>query len=230
MIRELIQSGKHLKTIATDDFRKIRIKTEANITKTVVVRTSVYFLLDVTSRVTQQEAASQGTGNLSEEIKSKTDTLASEIEHVQMERIDFENKQENMKEKIDTLEKEKREHKDEDCGDKLRPFLYHEMGIQQRLEFGNVHRFGKSYRDKPRPIIARFLYFSELAMVKHAGKTLNGTHYGVNQQFPVEIEEKRRKLYPIMKAERRNRSKVVLIRDKLYVNDELVSVANDKAS
>ncbi|CAG2220516.1 unnamed protein product [Mytilus edulis] len=158
-----------------------------------------------------------------------------------------------MKEKIDNLEEDKcmlndklidmqcrsmkynlifsgiEEHRDEDCEDKLRRFIYQDMRIEHRLEFGNVHRFGKSYRNKPRPIIARFLYFSDLDMVKRAGKNLKGTHYGVNQQFPAEIEEKRRKLYPIMKAERKNNSKVVLIRDKLYVNDELVTVSNDEA-
>ncbi|CAG2187613.1 unnamed protein product [Mytilus edulis] len=139
-----------------------------------------------------------------------------------------------MKEKIDNLEEDKcmlndklidmqcrsmkynlifsgiEEHRDEDCEDKLRRFIYQDMRIEHRLEFGNVHRFGKN-------------------MVKRAGKNLKGTHYGVNQQFPAEIEEKRRKLYPIMKAERKNNSKVVLIRDKLYVNDELVTVSNDEA-
>ncbi|CAC5395921.1 unnamed protein product [Mytilus coruscus] len=83
------------------------------------------------------KATSQGTGNLFDEINSKTGTVASEIEHLQMERTGFENRQENTKEKIDTLEKEK-------CRTK-------------------------------------------------------------------------------------NRSKVVRNRDKLYVNDELVSVANDEA-
>ncbi|CAG2208866.1 unnamed protein product [Mytilus edulis] len=210
-------------------------------------------IVDVKSRVTQLEATSHGTGNLFDEIKTKTDKLASDIEHLQRERTDFENRQENMKEKIDNLEEDKcilndklidiqcrsmkynlifsgiEEHRDEDCEDKLRRFIYQNMRIEHRLEFGNVHRFGKSYRNKPRPIIARFLYFSDLDMIKRAGKNLKGTHYGVNQQFPAEIEEKRRKLYPIMKAERKNNSKVVLIRDKLYVNDELVTVSNDEA-
>lgn len=51
MIRGLIQSGKRLKTMATDDCRKIRIKAEANITKTVVVLTSVYFLCMIPGRI-----------------------------------------------------------------------------------------------------------------------------------------------------------------------------------
>ncbi|VDI38254.1 Hypothetical predicted protein [Mytilus galloprovincialis] len=101
-------------------------------------------IVDVKSRVTQLEATSHGTGNLFDEIKTKTDKLASDIEHLQRERTDFENRQENMKEKIDNLEEDKcmlndklidmqcrsmkynlifsgiEEHRDEDCEDKLR--------------------------------------------------------------------------------------------------------------
>ncbi|VDI45966.1 Hypothetical predicted protein [Mytilus galloprovincialis] len=54
-------------------------------------------IVDVKSRVTQLEATSHGTGNLFDEIKAKTDKLASDIEHVQRERTDFESRQENMK-------------------------------------------------------------------------------------------------------------------------------------
>ncbi|CAC5411232.1 ANPEP [Mytilus coruscus] len=85
----------------------------------------------------------------------------------------------------------------------------------------NVHRFGRRSENGTRPIVAKFLYFSDLEMVKKAGKNLKGSDYGVNEQFPPEIEQRRRRLYPIMKEERRKRAKVVLNRDKLYVNDEL---------
>ena len=205
----------------------------------------------VKSRVTQLKATFQGTGNLFDEVKSKTDTLMTEIGKMHKERKEFLERQDTMKEELDTLQRENGklnerlidmqcrsmkynlifsgipESEYEDSEDKLRQFLYYEMGIEQRLEFGNVHRFGKRVRDRPRPIIARFLYFSELDMVKRAGKNLRGTNFGVNEQFPPEIEDKRRKLYPIMKAERKKKSKVVLIRDRLYVNDELVTVPSD---
>ena len=96
------------------------------------------------------------------------------------------------------------------------------MKITKPIEFGNIHRFGKSEKGNPRPIIARFLYYSDLETVKKAGRNLKGTHFGVNEQFPPEIEEKRRKLYPLAKEARKKRSKVVMKRDKLYINDELV--------
>ena len=94
------------------------------------------------------------------------------------------------------------------------------MKIPERIEFGNIHRFGKMNSERPRPIIARFLYYSDLDKAKKAERNLRGTYFGVNEQFPPEIEEKRRKLYPIMKEEKKK--KVVLIRDKRFVNNELV--------
>ena len=96
------------------------------------------------------------------------------------------------------------------------------MKIPERIEFGNIQRFGKKNAERPRPIIARFLYYSDLDKAEKAERNLRGTYFGVNEQFPPEIEERRRKLYPIMKEEKKKKSKVVLIRDKLFVNNELV--------
>jgi hypothetical protein len=36
-----------------------------------------------------------------------------------------------------------------------------EMKIPERIEFGNIHRFAKKNAERPRPIIARFLYYSD---------------------------------------------------------------------
>jgi len=122
------------------------------------------------------------------------------------------------------------ENRGEDCEDKLRSFIYNELNIEKFIEFGNIHRFGKRHEDgRPRPIVARFIYYNDLVMVKSSGRFLKDTPYGINEQFPAEIEERRRRLYPIMKEEKRKRSKVVLVRDKLYVNDELI-VANVSTS
>jgi hypothetical protein len=59
--------------------------------------------------------------------------------------------------------------------------------------------------------------------VKRAGKYLR-----VNEQFPMEIEQRRKQLYPITKEEKQKKSKVVLVRDRLYVNDELLMLDNER--
>ena len=78
------------------------------------------------------------------------------------------------------------------------------------------------YNIPPRPIVARFIYWRDLEMVKKAEKQMKGKLFGVNEQYPSEIEDRRRKLYPIIKEETKKKSKVVLVRDKLYVNNDLV--------
>ena len=69
----------------------------------------------------------------------------------------------------------------------------------------------------PKPIIAKFERFCDREYVRgQAPKSFIGKLYGVREQFPKVIEEKRRKLYPVMKHNRKNKdSKVRLVRDKL---------------
>lgn len=202
-------------------------------------------IVNVKSRVSDLETSSEGTGNLFDEVKSKTCSLEKDIEQLKRNNGDG-NDSQSIKDELRKLESynEKlkgklldmqcrsmkynliftglQEQRDENCEMKIRQFIHNEMKIQKPLEFGNIHRFGKSEPGKPRPIIARFLYYSDLDMVKKAGRNLRGTFYGVNEQFPPEIEEQRRKLYPIAKQARKEKLKVVMKRDKLYINDKLV--------
>ena len=104
----------------------------------------------------------------------------------------------------------------------LKRFLITEMQIDIDIKFDRVHRLGRSsyHQPYPRPIIARFESFKDREYVRAAApKSLVGKRYGVREQFPPEIEQKRKLLYPIAKRARQNRMNTVrLVRDKLYVN------------
>ncbi|KAK3107304.1 hypothetical protein FSP39_011554 [Pinctada imbricata] len=117
----------------------------------------------------------------------------------------------------------------EDTEGVLRDFIYYELGIDSNIEFGNVHRYGKRINGKPRPIVARFLYHKDLAFVKRNAYKLKGSNFGINEQFPAVIEDRRKMLYPVMKRiKRRDRSaNVKLVRDKLYVNGALYDDSHD---
>ncbi|CAG2245019.1 unnamed protein product [Mytilus edulis] len=116
--------------------------------------------------------------------------------------------------------------RDENTEELLRGFLYNEIGIDYKIEFGNVHRFGRSQRGM-RPIVARFLYQSDLQYVLENAYRLHNTRYGIKQQFPKEIEDRRKKLYPIMKEAKYNRRNVKLVRDRLYIDNELYEIHDD---
>ncbi|KAK3107697.1 hypothetical protein FSP39_020206 [Pinctada imbricata] len=107
----------------------------------------------------------------------------------------------------------------ENTEEKLRNFLYYELGIEDHIEFGNVHRFGRHERGKDRPIVARFLYQSDLLYVKQNAYKLRGSCYSVREQFPQAVEDRRKILYPIMKRHKEAGDTVKLVRDRLYINN-----------
>ncbi|KAK3102473.1 hypothetical protein FSP39_011605 [Pinctada imbricata] len=113
-----------------------------------------------------------------------------------------------------------KEHPREDTEGKLREFLSIELGINAHVEFANVHRFGRYNRGRPRPIVARFIYQHDLNMVLESAYLLRGTPYGIHQQFPAAVEERRRSLYPVMHHHRQQGANVKMVRDRLYINGE----------
>ena len=102
----------------------------------------------------------------------------------------------------------------------LRDFLFDHLEIDDLLEFANVHRFGKEYNGRPGPIIAKFLYQRDLDLVLKNARKLRGKPFHINRQFPDEIEQACRSLYPLMKELRQKGDRVKLVRDTLFVNGE----------
>jgi hypothetical protein len=54
-------------------------------------------------------------------------------------------------------------------------------------------------------------------MVLDQATWLKNTPFGIHQQFPKPIEDKRRKLYPVLKDAKRQGKHAVLVRDKLFI-------------
>ena len=91
-----------------------------------------------------------------------------------------------------------------DTVDTLCTFIATQMNIKDEIPFERVHRLGryKPDQEKPRPIIAKFHRFKDRVKVRQLARhALTGTQYGVKEQFPIEVEAKRRTLYPIMKKQ-----------------------------
>ena len=106
----------------------------------------------------------------------------------------------------------------ENTEDLLRCFLYNELGVDYKIEFGNVHRFKTRGGDNRRaPIVVRFLYHVDLEHVLSIANRQTGTQYGIREQFPQEIENRRKQLYPVMRRARQVRRQVTLVRDRLYI-------------
>ena len=66
--------------------------------------------------------------------------------------------------------------------------------------------------------MARFLYHKDLRLVLDRAKGLKNTPFGIHEQFPNAIEERRKKLYPIQKEAKKQGKHVVLVRNKLFID------------
>jgi hypothetical protein len=118
----------------------------------------------------------------------------------------------------------------EDTEEVLHNFLNQELGIDFHFEFKNVHRFGKKNRKnrkQVRPIVAKFIYQKDVSFVLENARKLKGKPYRINRQFPEEIEQARKSLYPVMKELRQRGEHVKLVRDTLYVNGEPYCTESD---
>ncbi|KAL0182496.1 hypothetical protein M9458_021871, partial [Cirrhinus mrigala] len=94
------------------------------------------------------------------------------------------------------------------------------------ITFHRVHRLGSINNKnpdtkRPRPIVAKFEHYKQKELIKSKGKELRGTTFGLNDQFPRIIQDRRRILIPIMKQFRQNGRKAVITVDRLYVDGQL---------
>ena len=92
----------------------------------------------------------------------------------------------------------------------------------ESLMFDRVHRVGVKKRNAHRPIVAKFHYFIEREAVRKASyewaETLKQNNVGVRMQWPQQVREARKALYPVMNKEKQNGKTVKLVRDKLFIN------------
>ena len=119
-----------------------------------------------------------------------------------------------------------RDERDEDlelCYKKLADMMQDDMKIEdaRSIRFDRVHRLGKYDASKTRPIIAKFCFFQERERVRKSAKNLEGTQYSVSQQFPKEIQARRKELVPTLKKLKNEGQNAYLSVDKLYVDGAL---------
>ena len=89
--------------------------------------------------------------------------------------------------------------------------------IARNITFHRAHRLGKLQADKIRPIIVKFEHYQHKELLKSKGKLLKDTHFGMNDQYPREINKQRKALYPILKDHRKKNIRADVAVDKLYI-------------
>ena len=117
------------------------------------------------------------------------------------------------------------ENAEKTCEEVLKDFIKKELKIDcNRMEFERVHRIGKRDNQfaggRPRPIVARFSRFKDRESIRQAApRELRGKPFGINEQFPKCVVERRKRLLPAFKKSRQNPMiRSSLIGDKLFIN------------
>lgn len=164
-------------------------------------------------------------------IKSETDELKEMLSQVQ--KLNLEMKEEvldlksrNMRDNL--VFTNIPERNEEDTEAVLTEFFENKLHIRN-ICFERVHRIRlknptSHQGPKIRPIIAKFTFFKDRERVRKSGRMLKGTNFGIQEQFPDEIEKRRKPLYPILRTARRNQQRAAIVKDKLYVDGKEVSV------
>lgn len=117
----------------------------------------------------------------------------------------------------------------EDTESVLKDFIVKEMDIHGQISFERVHRLGKPRNGKPPFIVAKFSSHKQRELVQRKAATVlrNQENFSVFEQFPKEIQERRKILIPKLKAAKRNRQNAKLVVDKLYIDGQLYDPESD---
>ena len=109
------------------------------------------------------------------------------------------------------------------------------MKLDRDVDISRVHRLGpyQPGRSTPRPIIVRFLSYPDRESVWSNRSTLKGTRIWLSEDFPNEIDKRRQKLMPYLRAAQagdsdnpQTRVTANLRQDKLFINNHAYTVNN----
>lgn len=113
-------------------------------------------------------------------------------------------------------------------------FMREELKISdndmENIWMDKIHRNGQAFRDgKPRCITARFNPHSGRGVVLGHIKNLDKTKkYGISEQLPRELSERKKRLLPEFKKAKAANKKTQWVNDKLIIDNKTTQIKKDK--
>ena len=105
--------------------------------------------------------------------------------------------------------------------DIVRDFMVEKLQIAKSvvddIKFERVHRMGAKTNAYSRNIVAKFTLYKDRETVKRHRFNLRGTQYSIFEQFPREINERRKKLLPKLKDAKSRGQQAWIGYDTLYI-------------
>ena len=126
------------------------------------------------------------------------------------------------------------EMQNEDCEQLIKQFYREKLEVSeaQNLTFDRVHHVGYQKANKTRPIVAKFHYYKEREVIRTKSfekpEQLKQQNFRVGAQWPQQVRDARKTLYPIMLREKQKGNNVKFVREKLFVNGQEYALAQDE--
>ena len=176
--------------------------------------------------ITQLQTELAKTTATVEEHGDDLDSMDADIEALKRRNIKLEayTRRENMR--IYNVNEES----EENIEDVVRNLFVSKMQIPpeavKAIRFERVHRIptktsSQRSQSRPRPVIARFSHYQDKEFVRSFYKNLKGTDIGISDDFPKEIEDIHKTLYPVLKKAKRDQKKAFFNFDKLIIDGQL---------
>jgi len=112
--------------------------------------------------------------------------------------------------------------KTENCVEKILDFCEQKLGLdnaKNTIRLDRAHRLGSFEHGKKRPIVTKFNFYGDKMKVKDAARErLRDTAFRVSDQFPKQIQDRRKKLIPYLVQAKRNGQRASLSHDALYID------------
>lgn len=105
----------------------------------------------------------------------------------------------------------------------LQAFLHRKFKLDYEVQYERVHRVGKykKFSEHSRNIVAKFISKTVNLFAPTPQTNLRETRFCVNIQFPPKIEQKRKKLYPVMGQAKKEKKRTKPVRNFLYIYGEM---------
>lgn len=155
------------------------------------------------------------------DLKDQKSSMKQQLLEIQMEQM-----KENLM--IYGIEEELNP-KTEKCEDKVKAFVENRLEIVlDDSDINKAYRIGK--RDntpqndgprKNRPFVVKLKNQRVKEMIKKAAPKLKGTRYGIGDQFPKEVADARKKLFPVLRRAKGQGKQAYIKYDKLYIDGRI---------
>ena len=115
---------------------------------------------------------------------------------------------------------------DEVCGDVIKSIIRRHLGIEnvESMRFERCHRLPVPV--DPKPIIVRFNWFEDRSNVWKCRMKLRGSNISLREDFPSEIVERRKTLYPVFKKAKELNKNAYMVADKLHIDGTVYTESN----